>query len=42
LLHAIHSLSTAGFLKETTLYSGFKITYKKKIRETRKRRSIRL
>ncbi len=30
LLHAIHSLSTAGFLKETTLCSGFKITYKKK------------
>jgi hypothetical protein len=32
LLHAIHSLSTGGFLKKTRLYSGFKNTYKK-IRE---------
>ncbi len=28
LLHAIHSLSTDGFLKKTSLYSGFKNTYK--------------
>jgi hypothetical protein len=29
LLHAIHSLSTGGFLKKNRLYSGFKNTYKK-------------
>jgi hypothetical protein len=29
LLHAIHSLSTGGFLKKTILYSGFENTYKK-------------
>ncbi len=29
MLHAIHSLSTSGFLKKTRLYSGFKNTYKK-------------
>jgi hypothetical protein len=40
LLHAIHSLSTGGFLKKSRLYSGFNNTYKK-IRETRKLESIR-
>jgi hypothetical protein len=39
LLHAIHSLSTAGFLKKTRLYSGFKNTYIK-ILETRKLEGI--
>ncbi len=40
LLHAIHSLSTDGFLKKIIHYSGFKNTYKKN-RETRKLESIR-
>ncbi len=32
-LHAIHSLSTGGFLKKTRLYSGFKNTYKKLLKQ---------
>ncbi len=32
-LHAIHSLFTGGFLKKTRLYSGFKNTYKKSLKQ---------
>ena len=39
LIHAIHSLSTGGFLKRIRLYSGF-LKYIQKIRETRKLESI--
>ncbi len=33
LIHAIHSLSTSGFLKRIRLYSGFKNTYKKSAKQ---------
>ncbi len=33
LIHAIHSLSTVGFLKSIRLYSGFKKTYKKSAKQ---------
>ncbi len=32
-LHAIHSVSTGGFLKKTRLYSGFKNTCKKSAKQ---------
>ncbi len=40
LLHAIHSLSTGGYVKKTRLCCGFKKTYKK-IRKSRKLESNR-